>query len=63
MLDLLVNSIMVIILLCTCIKSSNYTSFKKIMLYNLKKKGSQFESALKSREAELNLFKLQFPHQ
>ena len=29
------------------------------MLYNLKKKGPQFESALKSWEAELNLFKLQ----
>lgn len=29
---------MVIILLCTCIKLSNYTSFKKIRLYNLEKK-------------------------
>ena len=36
--DLLVNLIMVIILLCTCIKLSNYTSFKKIRLYNLEKK-------------------------
>lgn len=53
MLDLLVNSIMVIILLCTCIKSSNYTSFKKIMLYNLKKKDLSLNLHLKAGRQNL----------